>query len=346
MDCGQLDSVEDHQGSEEIHNVSDQDANEKMKEYSIIIKQLRHEPLKVAIERLFIFGEFNKFTEVYGKHDGYYFQSLCTSWGSIEDYKWIESVFIGRFILALPHPAHAVFLFQRPAALVPESVNAWAVAKRCDLYPDIMDMQWMVTVMKMFCPTELDPARPVFHGKAPLSQFHEKRSAEGWQDFSMGLIFLCTWWGQPGCPHLEGSDMKTATVALAKEEDRIAFRNKACEGDNVVLNTVKTFLEKYGITEDNHAEIIKNIVALVTHSPNLKWRLARILHEATAKAGFPTETTEVLRYKYGPKQYQQTYFCSKRRRTGESDKANIAHTEMGENLLKHFRVQQLLFHCH
>jgi hypothetical protein len=73
MDRGQLDSVELHQGSEEIHNVSDQDANEKMKEYSITIKQLLHQPLKVVIEGLFILGEFNKFTVVYGKHDGYYF---------------------------------------------------------------------------------------------------------------------------------------------------------------------------------------------------------------------------------------------------------------------------------
>ena len=338
MDCGQLDSAEDHRVSEEIHNVSDQDANEMMKEYSITIKRLRHQPLKVAIERLFILGEFKKFTEVYGKHDGYYFQSLCTSWGSVEDYKWIESVFIGRFILELPHPAHAVFLFQRPAALVPESVNAWAVAKRCDLYTDRLDMPLMVTVMKMFCPTELDPARPVFHGKAPLSQFHEKRSAEGWQDFSMGLIFLCTWWGQPECPHLEGGDMKTATVSLAKEEDRIAFRNKACEEDNTVLNTVKTFFDMYGITEDNCAEIVQNVVALLTHYPNLKWRLARILHEAAAEAGFPTETIEVLRYKYGPKQYKQSYFWSKRRRINALVKENIIYTEMGAKLLKYFRV--------
>ena len=337
MDCGQLDSVDpNHPISEAVHNVNDQDQSEKMKEFSIMIKRLRHQPLKVVIERLFIQGEFNKFTEVYSKHDGYYFQKLCTSWGSVADCEWTESVFTGRFILQLPHPAHAVFLFQRSAPLVPESVNAWAVAKRCDLYPDIMNMQWMVTVMKIFCPTELDPERPVFHGKVQLSQFHEKRSVEGWQDFSKGLIFLCTWWGQPGCPHLEGGDMKTATVALAKEEDRIAFRNKACEADNVVLNTVKTFLGKYGITEDNHAEIIKNIVALVIHSPNLKWRLARILHEAAAKAEFPTEIIEVLRYKYGPKQYTQTYFSSKRRRASESDKANIARTKMGEIVLKAF----------
>ncbi len=191
MDCGQLDSMDPI--SEAIHNVNGQDVNEKMKEYSIMIKRLCHDqPLNVVIERLFIQGQFNKFTEVYSKHDGYYFQKLCTSWGSVEDYKWIESVFMGRFILLLPHPAHAVFLFQRPAALVPESVNAWAVAKRCDLFPELLDMELMVTVMKMFCPTALDPAKPVFHGKAPLFQFHEKRSTAGWQQFSMGLIFLCT----------------------------------------------------------------------------------------------------------------------------------------------------------
>jgi hypothetical protein len=338
MDGGQVDSEEDHQVLQEMQNGMDADAQEKMNEHVITIKKLLRQPIEVAIKRLFIQGDFNKFTEVYGKHDGYYFQSLCTSWDSVKDYELIELIFISRFVLMLPHPAHAVFLFQRPAPLVPESVNAWAVAKRCDLYPDIMNMQWMVTVMKMFCPTELNPERPVFHGKVQLSQFHEKRSVEGWQDFSKGLIFLCTWWGQPGCPHLEGGDMKTATVALAKKEDRIAFRNKACAADNVVLNTVKTFLGNYGITEDNHAEIIQNIVALVIHSPNLKWRLARILHEAAAKAEFPTEIIEVLRYKYGPKQYTQTYFSLKRRRASESDKANIAHTEMGENLLKHFRV--------
>jgi hypothetical protein len=339
MNGGQVGTTQDHQipGEMQNLNVSD-DANKKMEEYALTIKQLRDQPLEVAIERLFVQGEFNKFTEVYGKHDGYYFQSLCTSWYSVEDYKWIEMIFTGRFILMLPHPAHAVFLFQRPALLVPASVNAWAVAKRCDLYPESLDLRWMVTVMKMFCPTELDSARPVFHGKAPLLQFHENRSAEGWNDFSMGLIFLCTWWGQPECPHLEGRYMKTVTIALAKEEDQKAFRNNACDEDNVVLHTVKTFFETYGITEDNHAENIQNIVALVTHSPNLKWRLARILHEATAKAGYPTETIEVLRYKYGPKQYTQTYFSSKRRRTNASEKENIVHTEMEGKLLKRFQV--------
>jgi hypothetical protein len=82
------------------------------------MKRLRHDqPLNVVIEGLFIQGQFNKFTEVYSKHDGYYFQKLFTSWGSVEDYNGIESVFMGRFILQLPHPdypAHAVFPFQRP----------------------------------------------------------------------------------------------------------------------------------------------------------------------------------------------------------------------------------------
>ena len=336
MDCGQLESVAPI--SEGIHNVNDQDVNEKMKEYYITIKRFPQQPLKVVIERLFIQGEFNKFTEVYGKQDGYYFQQLCTSWDSGEDYKWIESVFTGRFILQLPHPAHAVFLFQRPAALVPESVNAWAVAKRCDLFPELLDMELTVTVMKMFCPTALDPAKPVFHGKAPLSQFHEKRSAEGWQQFSMGLIFLCTWWGQRESPHLEGGDMKTATVSLAKEEDRIAFRNNACEEDNSVLDTVKMFFERFGITEDNCMDIVRKVVALVTHYPNLKWRLVRILHEATSDAGFPAETIEVFRYKCGPQQYKENYFSSKRRRISMSNQENIRYTRMGKKLLEHFRV--------
>jgi hypothetical protein len=151
-------------------------------------------------------------------------------------------VFIGRFILHLPHPAHAAFLFHRPVALVPESVNAWAVAKRCDLYLDILDMQWIVSVMKMFCPTELDPARPVFHGKAPLSQFHEKMSAEGWQDFSMGLIFLCTWWSQPECLHLEGGDMKTATVSLAKEDDKLLSETKHARRTTLCSTQWRIFL--------------------------------------------------------------------------------------------------------
>jgi hypothetical protein len=339
MDCGQLDSVDpNHPISEAVHNVNDQDQSEKTKEFSIMIKRLRHQPLKVVIERLFIQGEFNKFTEVYSKHDGYYFQKLCTSWGSVADCEWTESVFTGRFILQLPHPAHAVFLFQRPTALVPESVNAWAVAKRCDLFPESLDMERMVTVMKMFCPTALDPAKPVFHGKAPLSQFHEKRSAEGWRQFSMGLIFLCTWWGQREAPHLEGGDMKTATISLAREEDRIAYRNNACEEDNSVLDTVRMFFERFGITEDNCADNVRKVAALMTHYPNLKWRLARILHEAASEAGFPTETIEVFRYKCGPAQYKENYFSSKRRRISMLNQENIRYTRMGTQLLKHFRV--------
>jgi hypothetical protein len=47
-----------------------------------------------------------------------------------------------------------------------------------------------------------------------------------------------------------------------------------------VLNTVENFFEKYGISKDNCAEILQNVVALLTHYPNLQWRLARILHEA------------------------------------------------------------------
>ena len=69
MDGGQVDSEEDHQILEEMQNGLDADAHEKMNEYVITIKKLRRQPIEVAIKRLFIQGDFNKFTEIYGKHD-------------------------------------------------------------------------------------------------------------------------------------------------------------------------------------------------------------------------------------------------------------------------------------
>ena len=65
-----------------------------------------------------------------------------------------------------------------------------------------------------------DSSRTPFRGKIPLYLFHEKRTAEDWMKFSRVVLFVCAWWGQPEAPHLEGDDMKTATRALAKEEER------------------------------------------------------------------------------------------------------------------------------
>ena len=103
--------------------------------------------------------------------------------------------------------------------------------------------------------------------------------------------------------------MQTATVALAKEEERIAYRNS--DGGGVVLKTVKAFFENYGSQYCDQPEVIRNFVALVTHYPNLKWRLARILHEAAAKEGLSAEVIEACRYKYGRTQYNQNYFTLK-----------------------------------
>lgn len=306
-------------------------------EYVNSVKQLRHQPIDVAIERLFIQGGFKKFTEVYGEHDGFYFQNLCTSWDSVEDYKWIEALYVGRFVLTLPHPAHAAFLFQLPNdgpnPVVPESKNAWAVAKRCGLDPVILDMSCVVRTMQRLCPKD----GAIFHGNVPLYQFHETRSAEGWNHFSKGLIFLCIWWHQTEAPWLEGLTMQAATVALAKEEERIAYRNS--EDCGVVLNTVKSFFEKYGsqIEYSERPEIIRKFVQLVTHYPNMKWRLSRILHDATVKAGFPIERIEVLRSGYGHKQYTQQYFAWKRSLANESDQDKKLRAKMGERLLLPFR---------
>lgn len=290
------------------------------------------EQVNLSIDGLFIHGEFEKYTAKYGEHDWYHFQDLYTNWNSVEDYKWIDAIYVGRLILMLPHPAHAVFLFQQPTLVVPESVNAWAVAKRCGL--EILDMRWIVRTMQRFCPKD----GAIFHGKAPLDQFHETRSAEGWRCFSKGLIFLCTWWSQPEAPWLQGGNMQTATVALAKEEERIAFRNN--EERSVVLNTVKVFFENYGslIEYSDCTDIIRKYVALMNHYPNLKWRLARILHDGMA--GVPTEIIEALRYKHGHRQYAQQYFASKRSLASESDKAKRMHAEMGEKLLQPFQEKE------
>jgi hypothetical protein len=321
--------------SNNIHpkdQISDEMKNE-MKDYADIIKQLRDQPIEVAIDWLFVQGGFKKFTEVYGEHDGHYFQSLCTSLDSVEDYKWIESIYVGRCILTLAHPAHAVFLFQKQNPLVPPSVQAWAVAKRCHLDPEILDMSFVMQTMQRFCPKD----GAIFHDTAPLIQFHETRSAEGWQYFTTGLIFHYIWWHQNESPWVEDWTMQTATVALAKEEERIAYRNS--DGGGVVLKTVKAFFENYGSQYCDQPEVIRNFVALVTHYPNLKWRLARILHSAAEKAGLSAERIEALRYKYGHKQYKQNYFAWKRTLARESDKAKRLCAEMGEKLLLPFRTE-------
>ena len=291
---------------------------EQMRKYAVALKELRHQPVDLVIERLFVQGEFNMLTERYGEHDHFYFQMFCDAWNTDEDYFWFERICIGRFILMLPHPAHAVFLLQAPDPLVPWSENAWAAAKRCGLLPYTLDKQLLISAMKKALRIEPDSA--VFHGKAPLSQFLERRTETEWLSFCRGLMFLCTWWGQPGAPHLEGYDMKTATVALAKEEDKIAFRNNAYEEDLLVLGTVKKYFANYGAhifgvaDSCDFACILQAFAELVIHCPNLKWRLARILHEAAAKEGLSAEVIEAWRYKLRRSQYKQNYFTLKRRR--------------------------------
>lgn len=292
------------------------------------MKAIRHLPINVVLDRLFLQGGFKKFTSAYGDQDLYHFQALCTNWDSVEDYQWIEAISMGLLVQTLPHPAHAVLLFQKENPTVPESVNAWRCARRCGL--EILDLQLMVRVMQILW----RPDSAVFRGKVQLSQFHEKRSTEGWRRFSQWLMFLCAWWGQPECPQFEGCDMETATVALAKEEEAIAFRSGACEEDDAVLNTVRDFFNQRGShsarkffetdgLDQEFAEVIKNFAALVTRYPTLKWRLTRILHEATA--GIPVEWIEALRYRYGSKQYTQQYF-SRRVPAG------------GDTLLENFQV--------
>jgi hypothetical protein len=173
--------------------------------------------------------------------------------------------------------------------------------------------------MQRFCPKD----GAIFHDTAPLIQFHETRSAEGWQYFTTGLIFHYIWWHQNESPWVEDWTMQTATVALAKEEERIAYRNS--DGGGVVLKTVKAFFENYG--------------SQYCDQPNLKWRLARILHSAAEKAGLSAERIEALRYKYGHKQYKQNYFAWKRTLARESDKAKRLCAEMGEKLLLPFRTE-------
>ena len=92
----------------------------------------------IGIERLFFQGEFNTLTERYGEHDNFYFQMFCDAWNTDEDYFWFERICIGRLMLMLPHPAHAVFLLQAPDPLVLWSENARTAAKHCGLIQQLL----------------------------------------------------------------------------------------------------------------------------------------------------------------------------------------------------------------
>ena len=78
-----------------------------------IQEQLCGQPLEVVADSLFVKGMFNKFTEIYGDRDHFYFQLHCTNWKSSEDHDWIERLSVYRFVLMLPHPAHAVLVLSR-----------------------------------------------------------------------------------------------------------------------------------------------------------------------------------------------------------------------------------------
>jgi len=99
---------------------------------------LRHQPVDIVIERLFVQGELNTLTERYGEHDNFYFQMFCDAWNTDEDYFWFERICIGRLMLMLPHPAHAVFLLQAPDPLVLWSENARTAAKHCGLIQQLL----------------------------------------------------------------------------------------------------------------------------------------------------------------------------------------------------------------
>jgi len=315
---------------------------------SIKAQQLRHKPFDVAFDSLFVQGMFDKFTEVYGEHDYYYFQSLCTDWGSIEDNNWIDEMYTARFVVMLPHPAHAVLVLAKKVPGIFESANAWAMAKRCGIDPEVIDMKIIIRMMKIFCSREMarDSSRTPFRGKIPLYLFHEKRTAEDWMKFSRVVLFVCAWWGQPEAPHLEGDDMKTATRALAKEEERKSFRKDTLGIDNTLLNKVKIFFNEFDFfgCEETFTKMIRNFVVLVMHYPNLKWRLARILHDAAENAGIEAETIEAHRYKFGISQYVQGWYSESSLLTSKSKDQRITasqwnkiiqtHRNIGERLLK------------
>ena len=78
-----------------------------MRKYAVALKELRHQPVNIVIERLFVQGEFNTLTERYGEYDHFYFQMFCDA--TDEDYFWFERVCIGRFKIDLIQPMLSSF---------------------------------------------------------------------------------------------------------------------------------------------------------------------------------------------------------------------------------------------
>jgi len=319
-----------------------------------IQEQFCGKSLEVTANALFVEGMFQRFTEVYGERDHYYFQMHLTNWNWVEDHEWIQGLFVSRFVLMLPHPAHAVLLFSKEDKEVLESANAWALARRCGFDPELVNVQTVVYAMKTFWPKDEELKQCVFRGKIPLDSFHQRRSAEEWKEFSRTVLTLCCWWGQPEAPHLEGNDMKSATKALsieegkkaATEKERSASANDSARKDDSdeVLTKVRIFFTGRGIF--NNKEKLPNMLmkfsALVTHYPNLKWRLTRILHHTAETAGIDAETIEFIRSSFGSKQYKQSWFSShlsprsKRRRLadpGEYQKEEDIRKKIGLALL-------------
>ncbi len=68
---------------------------EQMRKCAVALKELRHQPVNIVIERLFVQGEFNTLTERHGEYDHFYFQMFCDA--TDEDYFWFERICIGRF---------------------------------------------------------------------------------------------------------------------------------------------------------------------------------------------------------------------------------------------------------
>ena len=54
--------------------INENNPAEQMRKYAVALKELRHQPVDIVIERLFVQSELNTLTERYGEHDNFYFQ--------------------------------------------------------------------------------------------------------------------------------------------------------------------------------------------------------------------------------------------------------------------------------
>lgn len=280
--------------------------------FSTLEMVFRNSRFEHVFEILFDKGGFNMFHWVFGKYVCYEFANLFPL---EEELDWVCAICACHFMKLLPHPAYAVLLFrdQNSRSKVKESVIAWDLAKQCGLHicfrPRIL-----VGAMRIFCPTG-----GKFRDAIQMELFHKKRSPEEWKSFAEQLFHVCFWWNQPEAPFLESLDMKDAISILAKNEGNYDLRNRNSVDYSHVLTTVRGFFERKNVTTENFETIIANFVLVVEACPNLKWRLSNVLHVAASRAGIESGDVEMERFKYGRKQFSQTYnFPGRKRKNADT----------------------------